>query len=122
MLGLGYDMNKFTKYLFFLSLLLTISCIKDKNPLYSISADSFEFYLLADTTSIITQFSQSKLDSYPLSAKPIFNLNDINYYNWGNHSFSIKNNIIDKLKIITKKYHSVRLFRHIFWRGFQFRE
>jgi hypothetical protein len=62
---------------------------------------------MADTTLSVVQLYQAKLDTLDLSDKPLFNLNELNYYRWKDHSLSINNNGIKNIKNLVNNRRSV---------------
>jgi len=73
------------------------ACQTNKTPLEPVVENDFAMYLLADTTLNGVQASETSLGNLELADEPIITLNDIKYYNWQEHSFSLKESAIANL-------------------------
>lgn len=85
------------KRLYFLLLLLSLlqSC-KENNVESNDEANRISLYLLADNAMTATEASKKELESLQLSEYPIFSSDEMGYYNWKDHSFTIDSNSVKK--------------------------
>jgi hypothetical protein len=117
-------------YLFFMLCFFFSTCGQDKNPLIVGDANDFAMYLMADTSIRASKLYQADLDTLVLSHRPLFNLDGLKYYKWGNHTFSVSANILSEIGRIVKNRRSTggipfvivvqdsRRYLGAFWFGF----
>jgi hypothetical protein len=70
--------------------ILALACETNKQPLRYSEDDSFAIYFLADDTLIATEITGIAIDELALAEKPILTISDLLWYNWTDHTFSIK--------------------------------
>ena len=91
--------------LFFL--LLSIGCSHEGNVNSYRRSNELGFYLLADPSISAVEARQEALSDLQLAEEPLFDLDDIEYYDWGSHRFSISERAFIALRNVVKAHHSV---------------
>ncbi len=100
-------MKKPIGWLVVLFLFTNVFCTKDKNPAGTSDEEGFAFYLIADSASTIWPSMQSGLDSYLLSATPLFGAAELDYYDWRDHRFSVRNEVFRNIMNLVRSRQSV---------------
>jgi len=122
-------MKKYTIFIFAIILLIGY-CTKDKNPLKPGLYDGFAIYTLSDSTITATDAAQKLIDSLILADEPIITDEDLEYYKWSEHAFSLKSKANEKIRDIAKSRQTVfgipfivmakkeRIYLGAFWYAF----
>ncbi len=105
-------------------------CKSEKNPLKPGLYDGFAIYTLADSTITATEAAQKSINSLGLQNEPIIADEDLDYYKWSDHSFSLKSNANERVRQLAKSRPTVfgipfvvvakkeRIYLGAFWYAF----
>ncbi|MCI0616616.1 hypothetical protein L0244_26865 [bacterium] len=89
----------------------------------------FAIYMFADSRVAAFEAAQQPLNALNLAQSPIISVDDIDYYKWRDHIFSLKPSARDKLKSIAKRLrlygrpfvvvaNNERIYLGAFWAAF----
>ena len=79
--------------------MLILACETNKQPLQYPEEDSFAIYFLADDKLSATAISDRAIDELVLAENPIITINDLLWYNWTDHAFSIVPAVAEELAL-----------------------
>jgi hypothetical protein len=119
------------KIIVFIAIIFLIgSCKNEKTPLKPGLYEGFAIYILADSTITATDAAQKLIDSLILVDEPIITDEDLEYYKWSDHNFSLKSDANSKIREIAISRQSVfgipfvvmakkeRIYLGAFWYAF----
>ncbi|MDZ7401149.1 MAG: hypothetical protein ONB37_13385 [candidate division KSB1 bacterium] len=105
-------------------------CRNEKNPVKPGLYDGFAIYTLADSTVTATDAAQKPLDLLSLADKPLVEDSDLEYYQWSDHTFSLRSEANERVRQLAKSRPTVfgipfivmankeRIYLGAFWYAF----
>lgn len=96
------------KSILFILLIFTmcLNCSGDGGLFHPTSSDQFSIYLLTDLSIKAGEISEKPLNELVLKDEAIITSEDLNFYKWKDHSFSLQSQTEGELKSIIQMYQS----------------
>jgi hypothetical protein len=99
---------KMKKYIIIIILMILISgCVKDQNPFSPWSQDCFTITLLADSTITAIEAADKPIEALNLAPTPLITTEDMVFYQWSHHRFSLKPDTDKALKKVVSRQQTV---------------